>query len=168
MIGETTSHTVLARHGLAPRLLARFDNGLLYQYIPGTPCTSHELTTEPIWRGVANRLAQWHSQLPIQSRGKTAVIKNNIQVPLTDANRKMPEALARINAITQLPVPNIWSVMQSWIQALPTGTKSERHMQTVLQNEAEKSAKQLSHVPGLGGNGVSLGFSLVVAEHTLN
>ena len=155
-LGETTSHTVLALHGLAPQLLARFKNGLLYRYIPGRVCTPKDLVLEPIWRGVAHKLGQWHAQLPVLSQGKTAVIKNDIQVPLAEVNSKSAEALARINAITQKPVPNIWSVMQKWVLALSSDTKDERQQKTTLQRELERSAAELSNTPGLGGNGVGI------------
>ncbi|KAJ5135733.1 uncharacterized protein N7515_005011 [Penicillium bovifimosum] len=61
---ETRSHALLASRGLAPPLLARFKNGLLYRFIRGRPCGHQDLVSPPIWRGVARRLAQWHAVLP--------------------------------------------------------------------------------------------------------
>src|SRR6516165_9452861 len=61
---ETKSHKLLAERGLAPPLLARFNNGLLYKYIRGRVCSPEDLTREAVWRGVARRLAEWHAIVP--------------------------------------------------------------------------------------------------------
>ena len=145
---------MLAQHDLAPELLARFENGLLYRFIPGTVCTSADLANERIWRGVARRIAEWHAMLPIMSEGKTAVVKNDIVMRLAETTPKIPGALRKMHAISPQPVPNIWSVMQKWVLALSVDTREERAKQEMLQRELERSAAELSHTPGLGGNGV--------------
>src|SRR5947207_11017468 len=62
---EAKSHGLLAERGLAPPLLARFENGLLYRFIQGRVCTPQDLIIEPVWRAVARRLGQWHGSLSI-------------------------------------------------------------------------------------------------------
>ena len=152
--GETTSHTVLAQHGLAPQLLARFQNGLLYRFIPGIVCTPPDLAKPPIWRGVARRLAEWHALLPIMSEGKQALVKDDITVRLADSTPNIPGAIQKMQAISPQPLPNMWSVMQKWVLALSTNTEEEHAKQQLLQKELERSAAELSATPGFGGNGV--------------
>lgn len=36
---ETQNHELLMKYGLAPKLLARFHNGMLYEFIQGTCCS---------------------------------------------------------------------------------------------------------------------------------
>ncbi len=55
---EATIHAQLARIGLAAPLLARFQNGLLYRFIPGPICTAEDFINEAIWRAVAARLGE--------------------------------------------------------------------------------------------------------------
>ncbi|KAL9101701.1 MAG: hypothetical protein Q9163_003066 [Psora crenata] len=148
---ETKSHSLLAHHGLAPPLLARFDNGLIYKFIRGQVCTPADLQKEPIWRGVARRLAQWHALLPIVADGKRAVVRDDAEIALAQSPQT---ALDGVNAISPgKPVPNIWTVMQKWIFALPTSTKGELDQKAKLQRELARSAAELGHTPGLGGNG---------------
>ena len=153
--GEVTSHALLAQHGLAPQLLARFRNGLIYRFIRGQSCTPTDLSREPTWRGVAQLIAKWHAVLPIISDGRNAVVKDDVHVPLAQSPLLPSDARNKINAIApEKPVPNIWTVMQKWIFALPTSTKAEISRKSMLQQELERSSAELSNVPGLGGNGV--------------
>lgn len=64
---EVTTHTLLAERDLAAPLLARFNNGLLYKYVPGRACTWNGLTKESVWQAIAMRFGEWHAQLPLQS-----------------------------------------------------------------------------------------------------
>ena len=150
--GETTSHTVLAQHGLAPELLARFDNGLLYRFIPGTVCTPPDLAREEIWRGVARRIAQWHALLPIFNEGRTAMVKDDIITPLSESAPGIPGALDKMRAISTKPVPNVWSVMQKWILALPTSTSAQSARKDQLTQELDSLMQILGDTPGIGGS----------------
>jgi ethanolamine kinase len=49
------------------------------------------------------------------------------------------------------PIPNVWTTMQKWIHALPTGTNTERARRDELQVELEWLTQQLLHTPGIGG-----------------
>lgn len=64
-VGEVASHSLLARKRLAPELLARFNNGLLYRYIEGTPCTPEDLRKPDIFVATARRMGEWHGVLPV-------------------------------------------------------------------------------------------------------
>ncbi|PVI08584.1 kinase-like protein [Periconia macrospinosa] len=144
---ETSSHCLLARHHLAPSLLARFDNGLLYEFIPGDVCQPADLRRPEIWRGVAQRLGQWHATLPISSISTTCPTPTEI----TPSNKR-----ASLVAMSQLtpgkPIPNIWTIVQKWILALPISTTTQVERRKELQRELEWLVKQLGDCPGIGGS----------------
>lgn len=60
---EYATHRVLESLGLAPKLYARFGNGLIYGFVPGTSIHYMTMSEPEVMKGVANRLAQWHSLL---------------------------------------------------------------------------------------------------------
>ncbi|KAK0103009.1 hypothetical protein ONS95_000807 [Cadophora gregata] len=62
---ELDCHTILFEHGLAPRIICRFNNGYAYGFVPGKVCSPSDLALEPVWRGVARRMAEWHATLPL-------------------------------------------------------------------------------------------------------
>ena len=137
---EATAHLVCAKHGLAPPLLARFQNGLLYRFIPGEVCTPTDLGTERTWRAVARRIGQWHATLPIGAISSTSTAPNGV-----DGYGK---ALA-----SRTPTPNIWTVMRKWINALPQGTTKEQNRKAFLEKELERSFKDLDNEDGPGDFG---------------
>ncbi|MCJ1291499.1 hypothetical protein MMC34_003043 [Xylographa carneopallida] len=156
---ESASHFLLAQHNLAPALLARFQNGLMYRFIRGRVCQSQDLTKEPIWKGVARRLGQWHAVLPVRPMEMTITPKtevDNIQYLVSVGSSKVP--LDRINAITpNKPTPNIWTVIQKWIFALPVRTEVEVERKSSLQQELERTVAELGNNPGLGKDGIVVG-----------
>ena len=156
---EATSHSLLSQHLLAPPLLARFENGLIYRFIEGRVCASEDLVREPVWRGVARRLGQWHGTLPIASAGHAALIQDGgVEVPLPNSAPDSLPCPERINAITlNKPIPNVWTIMQKWIFALSTTTGAETARKALLQRELERSVAELGDLPGLGSNGVRQG-----------
>lgn len=143
---ETSSHCLLARHGLAPSLLARFENGLLYKFIQGSVCAPADLRRPEIWRGVASRLGEWHATLPISSISSTCPAPTQI----APANKR-----ASLVAMAELtpgkPIPNVWTTMQKWILALPTSTTAQVERRDLLQRELEWLVKLLGDSPGVGG-----------------
>ncbi|KAI9800766.1 MAG: hypothetical protein M1833_003183 [Piccolia ochrophora] len=159
---EFTSHSLLSRHGLAPPLLARFQNGLLYRFIRGQACKSSDLTQEPIWRGVARRLGQWHAVLPVVGDGNESAVQEGDSGGMTllaprdaDLSGKEEELQRKIRGITpQKPNPNIWTVTQKWILALPNKTEAEKTRQATLQKELERLVTELGDIPGLGEQGL--------------
>ena len=156
--GETASHLLLAARDLAPPLLARFQNGMLYRFIQGKVCSSTDLGKEPIWRAVARRLGQWHAVLPVLPGGGTSqrdTNTNDIPFSIVPSMPKHPSE--EINAITPGKVtPNLWTVTQKWIFALPTNTEAERKRKAVLQQELEKIVDEFVDLPGLGSDGLVL------------
>ena len=128
----------------------------MYRFIRGHASSSEDLTSESVWRGVARRLGQWHATLPVVSAGRTAVVADaGMKVPLKSSVPTSMASLEEINAITpSKPNPNVWTVMQKWVFALPTTNEMEIKRKKVLQEELERTVADLGDKPGLGGNGV--------------
>ncbi|KAH8426019.1 putative ethanolamine kinase [Aspergillus melleus] len=154
---ETKSHALLASYGLAPRLLARFQNGLLYRFIRGRPATHEDLVKPSIWRGVARRLAQWHAVLPISEAA--AVTSNGSaedEKPImhhVDVEQQS-EKDDLVPVTPRQPAPNTWTVLQKWIRALPTTTDEQRQRRLDLQKELQRVVKEFDDGKGLGENGL--------------
>jgi ethanolamine kinase len=156
-IGEMKSHASLALRGLAPPLLARFQNGLLYRFVRGQVATPDLLIQAPVWRGVARRLAQWHALLP----AKEPLTADPIEVrdlsngKETNGYSPMPGTDDEIIPITlKEPGPSLWSVLQKWILALPATTKEQRSRRKVLQKELERIVGELDIESEIGTKGV--------------
>lgn len=154
---ETNSHALLARFGLAPPLLARFKNGLLYRFISGRPATHEDLVTESVWRGVARRLGQWHAVLPISAASpeptqeKGASLLNSVEVSADG----QPVKTDGLNVIQpRRPGPNLWTVLQRWILALPASTEAQCERQRGLQTELERVVREFDTGNGLGEDGL--------------
>ncbi|KAL8695825.1 MAG: hypothetical protein Q9224_003131 [Gallowayella concinna] len=152
---ESQSHSLLCKYGLAPDLLARFQNGLMYRFIRGQVCESNDLTQERIWRGVARRLAEWHAVLPVAS-SPTSTVVEGVDVPLFEQQpSKAPPSAEAINGITPgKATPNVWTVMQKWIFALPAASETDRQRNDKLQQELERTVNDLADIPSLGTDGL--------------
>ncbi|KAK0509723.1 hypothetical protein JMJ35_008117 [Cladonia borealis] len=166
---EAVSHSLLSQHKLAPALLARFQNGLIYKFIRGRVCSPEDLTREPVWRGVARKLGEWHATLPIISAERTASIENaKHDVPLTLDVPKSSPSLDQINAITPgKPTPNVWTIMQKWVFALPTTNEAEIRRKKVLQEELERTVSELGDTPGLGEDGLVFGHTDLLSGNVI-
>ncbi|KAJ5794067.1 Choline/Ethanolamine kinase [Penicillium paradoxum] len=143
---ETRSHALLASRGLAPPLLARFKNGLLYRFIRGRPCGHQDLVSPPIWRGVARRLAQWHAVLP---RSVAAHVEGESVTEI---------AGSKDNDITVIQPrragPSMWAVLQKWVLALPVATPEQRARRLSLQAELQWVLDILDDGKGFGEDGL--------------
>lgn len=165
---ETQNHELLMQHGLAPELLARFDNGMMYRFIRGSVTSPDDLRKKDIYLAVARRLAQWHATVPCLP-GKTHVSDKmiaqsaEILVNVNAARKSTPftslqEAIDGIAPGKQ--APNVWTVMQKWIFALPTDTPAQKERQALLQGELRKLVADLSQRPGLGKDGVRIPLTI--------
>jgi ethanolamine kinase len=161
--GETRSHTLLAQYGLAPPLLARFQNGLLYRFIRGQPTKPADLVEPAIWKAVARRLGQWHATLPVVSHtssqtanssdGQGAVFRPEKTIPVQKGDDITPIRPRQAG-------PNTWTVLQKWILALPAGTEDQRLRRQGLQKELERIVAELDDGNGIGEDGVRFNFFL--------
>lgn len=153
---EATSHGLLADRGMAPPLLARFQNGLLYGFIPGRVCKAQDLAQEPIWRGVAQKLGEWHARIPISGISSQPPVLNgangttNGHCHADKANNMHSKARG---LASRRPVPNLWSVMQNWVNALSANTEKERARKAMLQQEMERCFEELDGEDGIGEHG---------------
>jgi ethanolamine kinase len=159
---ETQNHELLMQHHLAPELLARFNNGMLYRYIAGAVTSPADLRRQPIYRGVARRLAQWHAAVPCLPASREPVEREVnggelFGLPATTMSSKKDPALQNVidNVAPGKPAPNTWTVMQKWIYALPAGSEAEKLRQAKLQTELTRLVAEFSERPGLGKNSVS-------------
>ncbi|EON61369.1 hypothetical protein W97_00583 [Coniosporium apollinis CBS 100218] len=161
---ERLSHSLLASHGLAPPLLASFHNGLLYKFIPGEVCSPSDLRRPEIWRGVARRLAEWHATLPISSISSEPAVeaqngianghrRSDSPVPMAQQKRGpgTSDRTQTEEVSARKILPNLWTVMQRWISALPAGSEAERKRQAMLRTELTWLARRLADTPGIGG-----------------
>ena len=156
---EAVSHALLAERGLAPPLLARFDNGLLYKYIQGHVCTAQDLTQESTWRGVARKIAEWHARLPID-----AVRQNG---SAEDTANGLNGASGSTGIASRYPKPNIWTVMRKWVDALPCGTPAEAKRQEQLRHELERSYTELDNPSSLGKEGFIFGHCDLLSANVI-
>ncbi|KAL2122509.1 hypothetical protein VTJ04DRAFT_2964 [Mycothermus thermophilus] len=150
---ETQNHELLMKYGLAPELLARFENGMMYRFIRGTVTHPEDLRKPDIYKAVARRLAQWHALVPCIS-GRTG--HHSRKTSKVDGSPATDEEFQRSldEVAPGKPPPNLWTVMQKWIYALPTDTEAQRARQAELQQELKRLIAELSQRPGLGVNGL--------------
>lgn len=138
---ELKAHNLLANLGLAPPLLARFDNGLMYRFVPGHVCSHTDLAKPEIYRQVAKRLGQWHGALPISAIAAT---------PILDAQTDQKH-LAPHNGQSTRPYPNTWTVLQQWIDALTENNDKEVERKKMLNAELADVSAKLGDTPGFDG-----------------
>lgn len=73
---EKINIAFLHRHGLAPQLYATFNNGLVYEFVPGVTLNVKNVLESRIWRLVAENMARMH-KLPLspQEAAKEPMLK---------------------------------------------------------------------------------------------
>lgn len=150
---EAANHELLMKHGLAPELLARFANGMLYRFVPGTVAQAKDLSDPTLIAAVARRLAQWHATVPCLP---DSAIKREVPAANGSSEDDSSRKAMIAKAAAGKPIPNLWSTMQKWILALPTETEQQRERQALLQRELEEMIEKLSKRPGLGHDGVCI------------
>ncbi|PGH05132.1 hypothetical protein AJ79_06880 [Helicocarpus griseus UAMH5409] len=155
---ETRSHALLAARGLAPPLLARFKNGLLYRFIRGKVTSPNDLVQPRIFRGIAQRLAQWHAVLPIDEALPGTSSPDEVEDTSLDVPNPPSKSSAGADDITPVKTrhegTNLWIVLQRWILALPVTTEEERLRRKQLQKEFERIVAEFDDGSGLGKEGL--------------
>ncbi|TVY88357.1 Ethanolamine kinase, partial [Lachnellula willkommii] len=153
---ETQNHELLMQHNLAPQLLARFHNGMLYRFIRGSVTQPADLRKEDIWRAVARRLAEWHAVVPCLPSSREPLAtevtgSEQLGIPAPTPSRKDPALQQAIDNVAPGKLaPNVWTVMQKWIYALPVTSEAEKTRQANLQKELMRLVGEFSNRPGLG------------------
>lgn len=153
---ETQNHELLMKFGLAPELLARFNNGMLYRYIKGDVTSPQDLRRDEVFHAVARRLAEWHAVVPCIPKANEQQA-DQVEVADSTAGRTAAESIKdpavqdKIDHVAPGKVaPNVWTVMQKWIYALPLETEAQRQRQSDLQKELLRIVKEFASRPGLG------------------
>ncbi|KAH8592468.1 kinase-like domain-containing protein [Bisporella sp. PMI_857] len=175
---ETQNHELLMQHGLAPTLLARFHNGMLYRFIRGSVTSPADLRRQEIWRAVARRLAEWHAVVPCLPSSHEPLsaevnASQELGISASTQSKKDPILQSSIdNVAPGKPAPNVWTVMQKWIYALPVETPADTARQALLQKELTRLVEEFSNRPGLGHNGLVfahcdlLSGNVIIQPHT--
>ncbi|KAH8675863.1 choline/ethanolamine kinase [Xylariales sp. PMI_506] len=146
---ETQNHELLMKYHLAPALLARFNNGMMYRFLKGRAAAPEDLRQAPIYLAVARRIAQWHATVPCVPSPRAERHQVGVNGSGATTNGSGEDSVA-----PGKPPPNLWTVMHKWLLALPTGTEAERERQATLQAELASLIENLSQRPGLGQNGL--------------
>lgn len=105
--GELECHRILHQRGLAPRLFARFNNGYVYEFTSGTVCTLDALRVPHLYTLVARHMAEWHAVVPVEKSSQGE------------------------------PTPNLWSVLEKWIHALPAVSEEDKARKQSFLKERE-------------------------------
>ena len=105
---------------------------------------------------MARRLGEWHATLPVSSIAST--------IPSTLTSTSSGDMQEGGLAVTghesyrdQVPLtpsaisPSVWTVIGSWIEALPTGTRGEMKRKTILADELRWIARELGNMRGIDG-----------------
>lgn len=135
--GEIRAHSLLASKGLAPPLLARFNNGLLYKFVAGEVCSPKDIQNPQIYQAVAEKLGQWHGSLSIE------VLSDWNDLKAGDSS----EHVTHNNSDSDMPIPNVWSTTQSWIHALPAESDKQREQVRTIQTEFDFLKSKLARWP---------------------
>jgi ethanolamine kinase len=134
-------------------------------------CSPSDLSRESIWRGVARRLGEWHGVLPVASTDDEVVNENTRQGLMMQLSARIPSEtdLATWQAISDISPcsvrPNIWTVMQKWIFALPTSTSVEKSRKVTLQRELKRLVGELGNTRVLGSEGVGSVTPWLILNH---
>lgn len=145
---EMSAHSLLASRGLAPPLLARFENGLMYRFVEGDVCTPEDLRKPEVYRQVAKRLGEWHGSLPISAISS---------FPSQNGKMMPGQKSAQATDKQPIPTPNTWTVISDWIGALPSDTEDQKKRQAMLKNELDDIVAKYSEMPGLFGKNYVFG-----------
>ena len=124
----------------------------MYKFIRGRVCHSLDLSRETVYKGVARRLGEWHAALPVVFENNAPKATNGEQNGLASPKHVSAEQVNRITP--NKSAPNLWTVIQKWIFALPTGTEAEQKRQAILQHELNGTVQELGDTVGVGNDGV--------------
>ena len=117
---EFVLHLVLTSLHLAPAIYARFQNGLVYEYIPGRSLTPMEIQRPRIYPLIAQRLGIWHNTVNCNDidagveklRQYTRSIKNNLTARTRNKFNKKSEWKKE-------NISNVWKLIEDWIRIVP-------------------------------------------------
>lgn len=109
---------------------------------------------------MARRIAEWHAILPVNEIIPPAASNEPEGPPSPLAQQSFdtrPSAEAMNKITPNKLAPNVWTVIQKWIFALPAESEVERARKQSLQKELERTVTELADIPDLGSDGVRFG-----------
>lgn len=113
---------------------------------------------EDVWRAVARRLAEWHSvPLPLSYFPENGTNGRNGAYTNGEVN----------SAVSRKPTPNVWTVMQKWINALPASTEAQRARTSQLQEELDRSHHELDIDSITGDHGMVFGHCDLLSANVI-
>jgi ethanolamine kinase len=112
---------------------------------------------------VARRLGEWHARLPV-----SAVVEHN-GYSLNGGNGHKANGLTYDGSelAARNPVPNIWSVMQKWVHALPCDHPKQEARKQLLQKELDRSFADLDSRRGPGPSGFVFGHCDLLSANVI-
>jgi ethanolamine kinase len=153
---EIANHELLMRHGLAPPLIAKFENGIIYRFVPGIVAQPENIRTKRISLAIARQLARWHAVLPCQPHTQSHPVADRHEAREGES-RHRPDTNQRLTSIYESkdhPDPTLWNVLSRWVSVLPTATPAEAARKQILESESQNVIREFEHRHGLGVNGV--------------
>lgn len=127
---EAHSHELLSRTQLSPPLLARFQNGLVYEFTIGNVAQPEDLRRPQVARAIAQKMAEWHVAVPIASGGPAPG-----EAKTTDHDPMTVDAQAWAD---------IWSLMRKWVDLTPEEADDPRYTRSNLQHELRQLEARLA------------------------
>jgi ethanolamine kinase len=127
----------------------------MYRFIEGKVSSPEDLRRPEIYRGVARRLAEWHASLPVSAVTRGIGTNGHANGNVTMERRLSIEQSEGSTPIK--PTPNIWTVMQKWILALPSSSDKEVKRNEQLQRELKWLYQELSDTKGIADNPLVFG-----------
>ena len=86
-------------------------------------------------------LGSWHGSLSISAISDV----KDLEAPGTNGANGADVA-------TKRPEPNLWSIMQTWIDALPVATLEQKEQKNDIQNKYVELVAEIGDTPGLDGH----------------
>lgn len=140
---ECQTHYSLSQFSLAPELLARFNNGLIYRFIPGRVASVEDLAKPSIYNAVARRLGQWHGAIDLKDlkqQSDLTGVKRRIAagsgVPEIVEDGDSSDSASDVSD-ESASRSGLWEVMRKWLVALPERTEDEKSRKVELLTELD-------------------------------
>ncbi|OBA21234.1 kinase-like protein [Metschnikowia bicuspidata var. bicuspidata NRRL YB-4993] len=158
---EFVSHLMLNSLDLAPSIHARFENGLIYGFLPGRSLDPNELANKYVYPLIAQQLGNWHNSINCEyiEDGVSTLRKYTASLKKSAESSLLPKSKEGKAAKVPKSINNIWDLIEEWIRIVPQiealasvfGENTENtHVTTenvreVVQQEFEWLKKALKH-----------------------
>ena len=127
----------------------------MYRFIEGKVSSPEDLRRPEIYKGVARRLAEWHASLPVSAVTRGIGVNGHVNGSVAREKRLSIEQSEGFTPTK--PTPNIWTVLQKWILALPNSSDKEAKRKEQLRRELKWLYQELGDIKGIGDNPLVFG-----------